>query len=157
MGGRGGGRNFWPDAKTTQLETKMPTHVGFTNVPRHYRTTQHMSSREESLPSYVYIMFVNGTYDLLSHNDMFTKAQTQVCLLKRFVSLYFFFYSLRLHHHMWFSNLNNQKGLVTASQNTFCKFKLRDKARAQSTKKGSKAATPGGQTASNCLKTTTSF
>ena len=31
---------------------------------------------------------------------------------------FYFFLSLRLHHQMWFSNLNNQKGLVTSSQNT---------------------------------------
>ena len=51
------------------------------------------------------------------------------------LSAFTFFLSLRLHHQMWFSNLNNQKGLVTSSQNTFCKFKLRDKARAHSPKR----------------------
>ena len=34
---------------------------------------------------------------------------------------------------MWLGNLNNQKGLVTSSQNTFRKFKLRDKTSADST------------------------
>ena len=52
----------------------MPTHVGITNVPRHYKTPKHMSSREKSLAAYIYIYiyiwFINGTYDLLSRNDM---------------------------------------------------------------------------------------
>ena len=79
----------------------------------------------------------------LSHDNLYNKlvqsphmiyAQLPAQLQNTNSRLFNFFLTLRPHHQMWFGNLNNQKGLVTSSQNTFCKFKLRDKTSADSTK-----------------------
>ena len=52
---------------------------------------------------------------------------------------------------MWFGNLNNQKGLVISSQNTFCRFKLRGQDKGAHSTKGraAKAARQEGTTTSN--------
>ena len=52
---RGGGRNFWPFANTTQLDHKMPTHVGMTKCLKTLVIQPQTCLTDKVSQTYIYI------------------------------------------------------------------------------------------------------
>ena len=108
----------WPILPTPKLEHKMPTHVGMTKCPH---KQLHVASIITDIQIYTSVYknmeTLPNNEDIFLYNLRKQTLNTSRCLnkLTRNVVSLFFFLLQRPSHQMWHGNVNNQKGLVTAS------------------------------------------